>query len=578
MNGRLKVLLSEYAAKAMQVGLGLEADAVEPDLRATSDPRFGDYQINGVLPLAKILRENPRKLAQKVMDALDTEGVCISAEIAGPGFINLRLDPNWVAKMVGAAAADPRLNIAPVADPKTIVIDFSSPNVAKTMHVGHLRSTVLGDALVRILRFVGHTVVGDNHIGDWGTQFGILLWAWENHRDEANLEAHPIGELERLYKLGVSAGKADPEIAEACRLELAALQAGDEARLALWNRFLEISRKEVQKIYDRMDVSFDSWLGESSYNDRLPTVVQTLLDKGIAVETQGAVGIFFPEGLGLPETPFLIRKRDGAFMYSTTDIATVEYRLERWKADQILYVVDVRQSAHFKQLFQTVKMLGYTDVDLVHVGFGMILGEDGTPFKTRDGKTVPLAALIDEAEARILPIVTEKWPDLPEVEQRDIAARVGIGAVKYADMAQNLATNYKFEWDKLLAAEGNTGPYLQYTSVRTLSVLREYETREGTPFVADGSPVTLDAPEEVELAFHLVRFGDTLERTAQQLHPHVLCEYLFQLAKRFNAFYGNCPILKHPEHRKSRMTLVQATQRAFEIGLACLNLPHVDRM
>ncbi|MCA9514635.1 MAG: arginine--tRNA ligase, partial [Myxococcales bacterium] len=399
--GRLNQTLSEMAARAMREALGLESP--NPELRPATDARFGDYQINGVLPLAKELKENPRKLAEKVVAALDTGGICLAPEIAGPGFINLRLDPAWVATALGAAAADARLGVAPVGDPQSIVIDFSSPNVAKRMHVGHLRSTVIGDALVRTLKFLGHTVVGDNHLGDWGTQFGILIWAWKRERDEAALAADPIGELERLYKLGTERGKADPEVAEACRQELAKLQAGDAENKALWERFVAISKEAAATVYERLEVEFDAWHGESFYHDRLHGVVEGLLERALAVETQGAIGIFFDEP-GLPETPYLIRKSDGAFLYATSDIATVEYRLEAYGADRIIYVVDVRQSDHFRQLFATIRKMGY-DVKMEHVGFGMMLGADGRPFKTRDGGTVRLDSLLDEAEARILPLV-----------------------------------------------------------------------------------------------------------------------------------------------------------------------------
>jgi len=570
--------LAAHAARAMREALG--ADVVEgatPDVRPTNDPRFGDYQINGVLPLAKRLRTNPRELAQRVVAALDTRGICLAPEIAGPGFINLRLDPAWIARAVGEAATDERLGVATVAEPETIVIDFSSPNVAKQMHVGHLRSTVIGDALVRSLKHLGHRVIGDNHVGDWGTQFGILIWAWTHHRDEDALARHPVLELERLYKLGAEASKADPAVAEACRAELALLQAGDAERRALWERFVAISRADAERIYERLEVSFDAWLGESFYHDALAPLVDELLARGIAVETEGAVGIFFDEP-GLPDTPFLVRKSDGAFLYATTDIATVRYRLEHFGADRLIYVVDVRQSDHFRQLFAAVRRMGI-DVAMEHVGFGMMLGADGRPFKTREGGTVLLDALLDEAEARILPLVEERWPEASPEEQRAIASKVGVGAVKYADLAGNLATDYKFEWDKLLAADGNTGPYLQYTLVRCLAVFREHESREGFAWSPTGAPVALGVDEERELAAHLVRFGDALLRVGEQLRPHVLCEYLYTLARRFNAFYARCPILgAEPEVRASRLTLVDVAHRTLEAGLACLNIPRVSRM
>jgi arginyl-tRNA synthetase len=480
---------------------------------------------------------------------------------------------------VGAAALDERLGITTVETPRTIVVDFSSPNVAKRMHVGHLRSTIIGDALVRCLRFLGHEVVGDNHVGDWGTQFGTLLWAWEHHGDEAALASDPIGELERLYKLGSETSRANPEVAEACRAELVALQAGDATRLALWKRFVAISRADAEATYERLNVSFDTWHGESFYHDALPGVVETLVDNGLARESEGAMAVFFEDVERLADKPFLIRKTDGAFLYATTDLATLEYRVGHYAPDQVIYVVDVRQSLHFTQLFETFRRMGHV-LDLEHVGFGMMLGDDGRPFRTRDGGTVSLSAVLDEAEARILPIVEEKWPDLPEAERRHIASQVGIGAVKYADLSHNLGTDYRFEWDKLLAADGNTGPYLQYTVVRIRSLLREHEVRFGAPFAADGSPLLLDEPEELALAKSILKLGDTMDSVARTLRPHFLCDAIYTLARSFNPFYAKCSILgaKDEATRNSRMSLCLATVRAMEIGLDCLNIPTVDRM
>lgn len=578
MTERLLDVLSTAAARAIHDGLGVDWSA---DLRATTDARFGDFQINGVLPLAKQLRDNPRKLAVKVAEALDTGGVCLpDVEIAGPGFINLRLNPAWVAQRVGEMAADGRLGIAPVAEPDTIVIDFSAPNVAKRMHVGHLRSTIIGAALVETLRFLGHRTIGDNHVGDWGTQFGILLWAWKHHADEAALGRDPIGELERLYKLGSSAGKEDEAVAEACRAELAALQGGDADRQALWERFVAISRAEAQKLYDRLDVSFDEWRGESAYNDDLPGVCEDLIARGIARESDDALVVFFEEGSGLEERPFLVRKRDGAFLYATTDIATIRHRVDAHGAQRIIYVVDVRQSLHFKQLFETARLMGYEGVRFEHVGFGMMLGPDGTPYKTREGGTVLLESLLDEAEERILPVVQEKWPEASEQEQRVIAAQVGIGAVKYADLNQNRTTNYKFEWDKLLAVEGNTGPYLMYTLVRCRSVQRKYEAMFGEKYVADGGPLTLAMDEELALAKALLGLEATLDRVGATLMPHFICEYLYELARASNLFWAKCSILKADtdELRRSRMALCVATETAMALGLRCLGVPRVDRM
>ncbi len=568
--------LDLIARKAIVDGLDTDAD---PVVRETQDARFGHYQINGILPLAKTLKTNPRQLATKVVEKLDGEGMFLEPEIAGPGFINIKLNPEWLGKAVGTACADSaRLGIETVAEPESIVVDFSSPNVAKKMHVGHLRSTIIGDSLVRVLRFLGHNVVGDNHIGDWGTQFGILIWAWRNRAGDLNPDEATIGDLEELYKAGTAAGKDDPAIADACREELAKLQAGDADNKALWERFVAISRREAEATYERLNISFDTWHGESFYNDDLAGVVEELTGSGIAREDQGAILVFFPEGSRLEERPFIIRKKDGAFLYSTTDLATVKYRIKEYGCQRMIYVVDVRQSNHFEQLFTTTEMMGL-EATMEHVGFGMMLGNDGKPFRTRDGGTVTLAALLNEAEERILPRVQEKWADEPESVQREMAAQVGIGAVKYADLAQNLATDYKFDWDKLLAAEGNTGPYLQYTSVRVRSVLREYTSRFEGDFTPDGQPITLEAPEEVDLAIELLRFGDQLSKVGDSLLPHLLCEYLYNLSRKYNPFYASCPILKSEgETLRSRMTLCALTARTLEIGLGCLNLPLPERM
>lgn len=577
MSGRLVEELSRRAARGMNAAFGADAD---PEVRPTNDPRFGDYQINGVLPLARRLGENPRKLAERLLASLDLGDMCLAPEIAGPGFINLRLDPAYIARQAGHIAVDPRAGISPVERPESVVVDFSSPNVAKRMHVGHLRSTIIGDALVRTLRFLGHSVVGDNHVGDWGTQFGILLWAWERHADEAAFERDAIGELERLYKLGSEASKASPEVAAACRAELAALQGGDPARLAQWDRFVAVSRADAEAIYARLGVSFDAWHGESFFHDRLAGVVERLQERGLARESEGAIAVFFDEESDLGSTPFLVQKSDGAYLYATTDIATFEYRAATYAPDRIIYVVDVRQSLHFKQLFAVIEAMGNERVRLEHVGFGMMLGSDGRPFRTRDGETITLAALLTEAEERILPIVAEKWPDASDAEQRAIAAQVGIGAVKYADLSQNLTTDYRFDWDKFLAAEGNTGPYLQYALVRIRSILREYEARFGAAFVATGAPLVLQADQERELATELLKLGDALDAAARLSRPHILCEYLFGVARRFSPFYAACPILSAPDDalRESRVALSVATARTLEIGLACLNIPPLERM
>lgn len=576
---RLTQFLSQKARQAIKSALEVDA---EPDLRPANDPKFGDYQINGVLPLAKQLKGNPRQLAEKVVAALDFEGACEAPEIAGPGFINLRLRPAWLGEQLARVAGDERLGIAPV-EAQTIVVDFSSPNVAKRMHVGHLRSTILGDALVRTLRFLGHTVVGDNHVGDWGTQFGTIIWAWKQGHDPAGLAQDPLGELERLYKLGSERSKESAEVAEAARQELARLQAGDEENKALWDRFVGISKSDAEALYQRMNVEFDTWHGESHYNHVLPALVEKMVASGVAREDQGALAIFYGDHPELGDKPFLVRKKDGAFLYATTDLATLEDRMLHYQPDRILYVVDVRQSLHFRQLFEAARMLGLVQPDrprLEHVGFGMMLGADGRPFKTREGGTVTLAALLDEAAERVFPQVQENHPDLNHDEQHRLAEQVGIAAVKYADMAQHRTTDYRFEWDRLCNFQGNTGPYLQYALVRPRSIFRKNLARYGE-FTPPSGPLELDGPVEVGLALELLRFGDALDRVAEHSTPHVLCDYLFGLARQFSLFYEKCPILSDgvdESVRLRRLTLCLATARALEIGLSCLNIPALEQM
>ena len=574
---RMVETLTGLANTAIEKGAGLSAP---PIVKETNDPKFGDYQINGVLPLAKSLKKNPREIAAGVVSALESGGMFDAPEIAGPGFINLRISDAWLGKELARAALDQeRVGIAPLENPERVVIDFSSPNVAKKMHVGHLRSTIIGDVISRVLSFLGHDVVRDNHIGDWGTQFGTLIWAWRNSGESLTPDDATIDILEGLYKSGTAASKEDTGIAEK-PAELSSRNS--RAVMPKIKRFGIPSLQSLGvKLREFTSVSMSSSTPgmERAYNDALPGVIEKLTSEGLAREDEGAMVVFFPENKELADHPFLVRKKDGAFLYSTTDIATVQYRIATEKARRVIYVVDVRQSLHFKQLFEVAKKLGHSDVSFEHVGFGMMLGKDGKPFKTRDGGTVTLASLLDEAEARILPKVQEKWPDAPEVEQREIASKVGVGAVKYADLAQNLATDYRFDWDKLLAAEGNTGPYLQYTLVRIRSVLRGYEERFGEAFAPTDADLACTEPTERALGLSLLKFSDVLEGVGRSLLPHQLCEYLYGLSRDYNPFYAACPILKSEgEVLRTRMTLCYLTARTLELGMTCLNIPQLERM
>ncbi len=530
----------------------------------------------------------------------------ITMEFWPPGFFNFRLSDFAIAEQLDRAVRGEHLFFTEAAQPKTIVIDFSSPNVAKPMHVGHIRSTILGDSLARTLRLLGHRVITDNHLGDWGTQFGKLLVGWKKHLDPAALKTDPIAEMERLYKLVNTASEADEKLLEAARQELVKLQGGDEENLKIWREMIALSQKQFDTIYGRLGVKFDHTLGESFYNPRLKPLVDELVAKGIARESEGAIAIFFDDLPQLKEQPALIRKSDGGFNYATTDLATLAYRLETWRPDEIIYVTDGRQQLHFQQVFTAFRKwqrasgilpeeptsssgnaqisgdlpAGRTaarSLKLAHVWFGSILGEDGKPFKTRSGETVKLADLLDEAEERALKIVSEKNPDLPEAQRREIARVVGLGAVKYADLLPNRQSDYVFSWDKMLALQGNTAPYLQYAYTRIKSIFRK--TGETSNIEYRTSNIELTAGEEIALARHLLNFGLTLEAVAEEYRPNFLCNYLYELAGKFTSFYENCPVLKAGDAtRASRLALCDLTARVLKQGLDVLGIETVEQM
>jgi arginyl-tRNA synthetase len=555
-------------------------------VRPCPDPKFGDYQCNALMSLAKTRKINPRQLATEVVAKLDVSEICEPVEIAGAGFLNFRLKPVALAQTLAAAARGEHLFFEKAASPKTSVIDFSSPNVAKPMHVGHIRSTILGDCLARTLRLLGHRVITDNHIGDWGTQFGMLLLGWKQHLKPDALQADPIGEMERLYKLINATGEAMETVRDAARQELVKLQGGDEENLKIWREMIALSEKQFDEIYSRLGVKFDHTFGESYYNPRLKPLVDELVVKGIARESEGALAIFFEDTPQLKEHPTLIRKSDGGFNYTTTDLATLEYRLKTWHPDEIIYVTDGRQQLHFQQVFAAFRKWQNADPELrtpnselklAHVWFGSILGEDGKPFKTRSGETVKLADLLDEAEERALKIVSEKNPDLPETQRREIARVIGLGAVKYADLLPNRQSDYVFSWDKMLALQGNTAPYLQYAYTRIRSIFRK---AEGTFNIQHSTfNIQLAAPEEIALAKHLLNFGLTLEAVAEEYRPNFLCNYLFELAGKFTSFYENCPVLKaEPTMRGSRLAMCDLTAQVLKKGLETLGIETVEQM
>jgi arginyl-tRNA synthetase len=553
-----------------------DADVSMVLVRPCPDPKFGDYQSNALMSLAKTRKMNPRQLATDVLGKLDVSDVCENVEIAGAGFLNFRLKNSALTKTLESAARDGHLFFEKTSAPKTAVVDFSSPNVAKPMHVGHIRSTILGDSLARTLRLLGHRVITDNHIGDWGTQFGMLLVGWKTLLDKSALERDAIAELERVYKAISERCKADEKVLEQARQELVKLQGGNAENDNIWREMTVLSQKQFDEIYSRLGVKFDHSLGESFYNDRLKSIVDELLEKKIARESEGAIAIFFDDNPQLKEHPAIIRKSDGGFNYTTTDLATLAYRLETWKPDEIIYVTDGRQQLHFQQVFAAFrKWHGESRTKLAHVWFGSILGEDGRPFKTRSGETVKLSGLLDEAEERAFKIVSGKNPESPEAQRREIARVVGLGAVKYADLLPNRQSDYIFSWDKMLALNGNTAPYLQYAYARIKSIFRKQNPESRT----QNLELKLGAPEEIALASHLLNFGLTLEAVAEEYRPNFLCNYLFELAGKFTAFYENCPVLKAEDAvRESRLTLCDLTARVLKQGLDVLGIETVEQM
>ncbi len=628
-------------------------------VRPGQDAKFGDYQANCAMPLGKRLGRAPRDVAAQLVAKLSLGELCLPAEIAGPGFINLRLNDAWLTARLQAAVDDPRLGVEEVARPRTYVIDFSAPNVAKPMHVGHIRSTVIGDSLYRTLKFLGHRVIGDNHLGDWGTQFGMIIYGFRHFRNEAAYREQPLDELARLYKLvnrlvdyhaglaelprlrdkvataetalarsdvgpggdakankkaaqdrkkarqtldqsrldldelqaKLSAVERDPALADLARqhagiasavlAETARLHAGDPENLRLWREFMPPCLAAIQRVYDRLGVRFDHTLGESFYHDRLAAVVDDLLRRGIARESDGAVCVFFDDS----PVPMIVRKRDGAYLYATSDLATIQYRMETWRPDAMLYVVDSRQSDHFKLLFAAARKWGYDNVEFKHISFGTVLGEDGKPYKTRSGDTVGLMGLLDEAVARAGQVVAandddkKTGPELSAEARRQVAEVVGISAIKYADLSQNRGSDYVFSYDKMVAMNGNTATYMQYAYARVRSVFRKGGVDlEGLR--AARPVIRLDLPAERALALSILRFSEALEFTVVDYRPNQLTTYLFDLANAYSTFYEQCPVLKAETQaiRDSRLVLCDLTARTLKQGLALLGIDVVEKM
>lgn len=624
-------------------------------IRPAQDAKFGDYQANFAMSLGKQLGKPPREVAQQIASQTKLDDLCEQVEVAGPGFINLRLKDSWLEAQLGRAIADERLGVEPVAQPRTYVVDYSSPNVAKPMHVGHIRSTVIGDALYHTLAFLGHKVISDNHLGDWGTQFGMIIYGYKHFGDRQAYEKSPVAELSRIYRLvhkligyhesqralparaqQVAETQAEltrlrtltftdkaeqkkhdklvaklPEKIKAAQEELSALQSkineiesspellalakqhgqietavleetaklhsGDAENLRLWHEFLPACRDEIQRIYKRLDVRFDHELGESFYHDQLAAVVADFEQRGLAKESQGAMCVFL-EG---QDAPMIIRKKDGAFLYSTTDLATIKYRMQHWHPDAILYVVDHRQGEHFDKLFAAARLWGYQDIELQHISFGTILGDDGKPYKTRSGDTVGLEGLLDEAVARALKIVSENDRDqqLSPEERQQIAEIVGIGALKYADLSQNRTSDYTFSYDKMLATTGDTATYMQYSYARVRSIFRKAETT-AEAVRAQIAQLRLQHPDERALALALLQFGDTLHEVVADYRPNLLTHYLFELSKKYQSFYQNCPVLKAEtaDSRTTRLLLCDLMARTVQQGLSLLGIKTAEKM
>lgn len=568
---------------------GMDVAAFSPELRV-ADAKHGDFQANGVLGYAKSRKENPRAVAEKLVAALPADlREMYDVAIAGPGFLNFTMKPaallGWLkthtteqALAVGAAAAHAG---------QTWVVDYSSPNTAKQMHVGHLRSAVIGEAICRLLAFTGARVIRDNHLGDWGTQFGKLIYGYKRWADPIALAADPIEELERIYKLGHNATpEGSPELDEA-RRELVKLQSGDPESVALWKKFGDVSLAAFQQIYDRLGIRFDHHLGESFYNDKVDRIYSELTEIGLAEPSDGALVVFHDEHPRFSRNsdrpnPFMVRKADGASGYASTDLATALYRVEHFKADGIVIVTDFRQTDHFEQLFLTVKKWfaakHYRLPELHHVTFGAVTGEDGKALKTRDGGTIKLKALLDEAEERAYAIVSEKNPDLPDDERRSISEVIGVGAVQYADLSQNRSSNYVFSWEKMLSFEGNTAPYLLYAVARIHSIFRKAGATAGS-HENEAAASALETPTEIALARKLVKFPDAVRMATDSLRPHFLGLYLFELAGDYSTFNNADKVLvDDPAVRARRLLLCARTLLMLETGLHLLGLRTLKRM
>ena len=569
---------------AVEQTLGEQYRDADPLLGPATNPKFGDYQANLAMGLAKRIGNKPRELAEKIVASLETAGLIDKAEVAGPGFINLTLAPAVLEQQATAMLddADDRLGVPAADAPQTIVVDYSGPNVAKEMHIGHLRSTGIGDAIARILRFQGHRVIGQNHLGDWGTQFGMLI---EHMVESGQSGEGEIGDLNTFYQAAKQRFDDDADFADRARRRVVALQSGDEETLGRWRELVELSKRHFDAIYQRLDIDTEllQYRPESAYNPMLPGVIDDLDKADLLKQSEGAA-VVFPEGFrdreGEP-MPMIVRKRDGGYLYATTDLAAARYRIEQLHADRLIYVTDARQSQHFAMVFQTLRQAGWArdEVRLDHVAFGAVLGKDRRPFKTRSGGTVRLAEVLDEAEQRADGVIREKNPDLDEAQRREIAHAVGVGALKYADLSTDRIKDYIFDWQRMLALDGNTAPYLQNAYVRIRSIFRKADADGSQPAGIDGT-ITITHEAERALILHLLRLPQTIASVAESLEPHRLTNYLYDLAAAYHQFYEACPVLSAPDEatRLSRLRLSELTARTLKKGLDLLGIGVVEKM
>ncbi len=565
--------LSAWTADAMKSIFGLEDAAVNLGVSPTNNDKFGDYQCNAAMVLSKQLKKAPREIAQQFADAAELPDFVEKIEIAGPGFINFYLTNSALAGYILSLEKDEHLGSEQVGEGKKVIIDYSSPNVAKSMHIGHIRSTVIGNAIDRLYRFLGYDVIADNHLGDWGTQFGLMLVGYREFVNEEALAEAPVEELERIYVASYNKSKEDESWRELAKTELVKLQQGDEENRKLWKKFIDLSIREFNKIYDRLDVKFELYRGESFYNDRLPKIIEALEEKELAVESEGALIVDLEED-GMPVC--IVRKSDGGYNYATTDLATVESRVEEFSPDRIIYVTDERQQLHFKQFFCISEKLGMK-ANLVHVWFGLMRLPEAT-FSTREGNVIKLAALLDEAEARALEMVKSSSPDMPEEQQKDLAKAIGIGAIKYTDLSQNPQSLVTFTWEKALNMEGNSAPYLQYAYARISSVYDKWKA-QFPEMNLDECSLNIEHEIERRLAVKLSRFSAAVRAAAENYRPNIMADYLYDLAQIYSSFYQNVPFLKAEEGvRESRIRLCRATARTLKQGLTLLGIETRDRI